>query len=181
MILDLDPDRLPILETERLRLEPLSVSDADHLYPIMGDPQVMAFWDVAEIDDLDVVAEIVGAQVEEMRRGRALFWAMRTLAEGAFLGSCDLSDIDRWHRRAEVGFMLGREAWGHGYALEAMQSVIAFAGAGGVRKLAARTHLGNRRSEALLQKLGFNEEGLLRGHILKDGERRDCRVFGLLL
>jgi ribosomal-protein-alanine N-acetyltransferase len=181
MILDLDPDRLPILETERLRLEPLSVADADHLYPIMGDPQVMAFWDVAEIDDLDVVAEIVAAQVEEMRRGRALFWAMRTLAEGAFLGSCDLSDIDRWHRRAEVGFMLGREAWGQGYALEAMQSVIAFAGAGGVRKLAARTHLGNRRSEALLQKLGFGEEGLLRGHILKDGERRDCRVFGLLL
>lgn len=181
MILDLDPDRLPILETERLRLEPLSVADADHLYPIMGDPQVMAFWDVAEIDDPDVVAGIVAAQVEEMRRGRALFWAMRTLAEGAFLGSCDLSDIDRWHRRAEVGFMLGREAWGQGYAQEAMQGVIAFAGAGGVRKLAARTHLGNRRSEVLLQKLGFSEEGLLRGHILKDGERRDCRVFGLLL
>ena len=69
----------------------------------------------------------------------------------------------------------------HGYAQEAMQSVIAFAGANGLRKLAARTHLGNRRSEVLLQKLGFTEEGLLRGHILKDGERRDCRVFGLLL
>jgi [ribosomal protein S5]-alanine N-acetyltransferase len=181
MILDLDPDRLPILETERLRLEPLTVGDATHLYPIMGDPQVMAFWDVAEIEDPDVVAAIVGAQVEEMAAGRAVYWAMRTLAAGQFLGSCDLSDIDRWNRRAEVGFMLGREAWGHGYAQEAMQSVIAFAGAGGVRKLAARTHLGNRRSEVLLQKLGFTEEGLLRGHILKDGERRDCRVFGLLL
>jgi ribosomal-protein-alanine N-acetyltransferase len=181
MILDLDPDRLPILETERLRLAPLSPEDAGHLYPIMGDPQVMAFWDVAEIEDPDVVGAIVAAQVAEMSRGKALYWAMRTLQDGEFLGSCDLSDIDRWNRRAEVGFMLGRAAWGHGYALEAMQSVIAFAGAAGVRKLAARTHLGNRRSEVLLQKLGFTEEGLLRGHILKDGERRDCRVFGLLL
>lgn len=181
MILDLDPDRLPILETGRLRLEPLGIGDEVNLYPIMGDPEVMAFWDVAEIDDPEVVAQIVAAQVETMRHGRALYWAMRTLADGAFLGSCDLSDIDRWHRRAEVGFMLGREAWGQGYALEAMQGVIAFAGAGGVRKLTARTHLGNRRSEVLLQKLGFAEEGLLRGHILKDGERRDCRVFGLLL
>jgi ribosomal-protein-alanine N-acetyltransferase len=177
----LDPDLLPILETERLRLEPLSVADAAPLFPIMGDPEVMAYWDVAEIDDPDVVSQIIAGQVEAMGQGRAMYWAMRTLAEGSFLGSCDLSDIDRWHRRAEVGFMLGRAAWGHGYAQEAMQAVIGFAGANGIRKLAARTHLGNRRSEVLLAKLGFTEEGLLRGHVLKDGDRRDCRVYGLLL
>lgn len=176
-----DFKRLPILETERLRLEPLVASDTDHLFPIMGDPEVMAYWDVPEIDDPDMVAAIVQSQVDSMAAGKALYWIMRTLASGEFVGSCDLSEIDRWHRRAEVGFMLGREAWGQGYALEAMQAVIAFAGSGGVRKLTARTHLGNRRSEAVLQKLGFDEEGLLRGHILKDGERRDCRVFGLLL
>ena len=177
----LDFGRLPILETERLRLEPLTVDDAAQLFPIMGDPEVMAYWDVAEIDDPDIVSQIIANQVDEMAHGRALYWAMRPLGSREFLGSCDLADIDRWHRRAEVGFMLGREAWGHGYAQEAMQSVIAFAGANGLRKLAARTHLGNRRSEVLLQKLGFTEEGLLRGHILKDGERRDCRLFGLLL
>lgn len=179
MILDLR--RLPILETERLRLEPLVAEDAAHLYPIMGDPEVMAYWDVPEIDDPDIVAQIVRGQVDGMAAGRAVYWAMRTLAGQEFVGACDLSEIDRWNRRAEVGFMLGREAWGQGYALEAMQTVVAFAATSGVRKLTARTHLGNRRSETLLQKLGFTEEGLLRGHILKDGERRDCRVFGLLL
>lgn len=173
--------RLPILETERLRLEPLLASDANHLFPIMGDPEVMAFWDVPEVDDPDLVAEIVHNQVEAMTDGRAIYWAMRTLAGGEFVGACDLSDIEPWHRRAEVGFMLGREAWGQGYALEAVRTVIAFAATNGLRKLTARTHLGNRRSEALLQRLGFEEEGLLRGHILKDGERRDCRLFGLLL
>ena len=106
---------------------------------------------------------------------------MRSLDEDQFVGACDLSDIDRWHRRAEVGFMLGRDAWGHGYAQEAMQAIVAFAAANGLRRLTARTHLGNRRSETLLEKLGFTEEGLLRGHVLRDGERRDCRMFGLLL
>ena len=128
-----------------------------------------------------LLPEMSAEFLARMAEGRAIYWAMRTLADGQFLGTCDLSEIDRRHHRAEVGFMLGREAWGHGYALEAMQAVIAFAGAGGVRKLAARTHLGNRRSEVLLEKLGFTEEGLLRGHILKDGDRRDCRLFGLLL
>ena len=179
MILDLE--RLPILETERLRLEPLTPHDAPSLFPIMGDPEVMAYWDVPEIDDPDIVAGIVQGQVEAMQAGRALHWSMRTLADGEFVGACDLSDIDRWHRRAEIGFMLGRGAWGHGYALEAMRTVVAYAAVSGLRKLGARTHLGNRRSEQLLEKLGFREEGLLRGHVLKDGDRRDCRVFGLLL
>lgn len=179
MILDLS--RLPILETERIRLEPLAAADAESLFPIMGDPEVMAYWDISEVDDPDIVAAIVRGQVEAMAHSKAMYWAMRTIADRAFLGSCDLSEIDRWHRRAEVGFMLGRNAWGQGYAQEAVQTIIAFAAANGIRKLTARTHLGNRRSENLLERLGFREEGLLRHHILKDGERRDCRVFGLLL
>jgi ribosomal-protein-alanine N-acetyltransferase len=33
----------------------------------------------------------------------------------------------------------------------------------------------------VLEKLGFEEEGMLRGYVERDGERRDCRLFGLLL
>ena len=179
MILDLK--RLPILETERLRLTPVSPGDAGDLYPIMGDPEVMAYWDVSEIDDPDLVGEIVLMQMAEMDAGRGIYWAMRTLAGNELMGCCDLSNIDRWHRRAEVGFLLGRDAWGRGYAQEAMSTIVAYAATSGLRKLAARTHLGNRRSETLLEKLSFRQEGLLRGHILKDGERRDCRIWGLLL
>ena len=179
MILELK--RLPILETERLRLDPLTAEYARHIFPIMHDPEVMAYWDWPEIDDPDVVAEIVRSQVDAMAGGRAIHWAIRTLDAGAFIGACDLSGIDRKHRRAEMNFMLSRDAWGHGYSLEVMRTVTAYAAVSGLRKLTARTHLGNRRSEELLQKLGFKEEGLLRGHILKDGERRDCRIFGLLL
>jgi RimJ/RimL family protein N-acetyltransferase len=171
----------PILETERLRLSPLREADAAAIFPLMRDAEVMAFWDMPESDDPDLIAAIVGGQVEEMARGAAAYWAMRTLDVDQFVGVCDLSEIDRRHRRAEVGFMLGRDAWGQGYAQEAMQAVLAYAAASGLRRLVARTHLGNRRSDSLLEKLGFAEEGLLRGHVERDGDRRDCRLFGLLL
>ncbi len=176
-----DASLLPILETQRMRLTPLAAQDAAHIFPLMADAEVMAFWDVGEIDDPDVIANLVEGQVEEMAGGRAIYWAMRALGGDQFIGTCDLSEIDRRHHRAEVGFMLGREAWGQGYALEAMQAVLAYAAASGLRRLLARSHLGNRRSDALLEKLGFVEEGMLRGHVLRDGERRDCRLFGLLL
>ena len=170
-----------ILETERLRLRPLEIVDADLLFPILNDPEVMAHWDVPEIDDPELVRAIVEGQVAAAEGGRAFHWTIRTLGEGEFLGACDVSDIDRWHKRAEIGFILRRGAWGRGYGLEAMRAVIAFAAAMGVRRLAARTHLGNRRSDALLERLGFEQEGLLRGHVLRGGEHRDCRLFGLLL
>jgi ribosomal-protein-alanine N-acetyltransferase len=175
------PLRLPILETDRLRLEPLTIGDSPLLFPMMADSQVMAFWDVAEIDDPDVVTQMVENQIDEMAKGRAVFWAIRTLADGTFIGTCDLSDIDRRHKRAEVAFMLDRESWGNGYAQEAMTAVTAYAASSGLRRLLARTQLGNRRSDSLLEKLGFQEEGMLRGFVERDGERRDCRLFGLLL
>ncbi len=171
----------PILESSRLRLEPLTQADAARIFPMMNHPEVMAHWDIGEIDDPQLVEEIVAGQLADMAVGKALHWSISTLQGDQFAGCCDLSDINRWHRRAEIGFMLARESWGQGFGLEAMRSVISFAAANGVRKLGARTHLGNRRSENLLATLGFEPEGLLRGHVLRDGERRDCRLFGLLL
>jgi ribosomal-protein-alanine N-acetyltransferase len=177
----LDPQRLPILETERLRLQPIALEDIDEVFALMADPEVMAFWDVPETQDPDLVAAIVEGQVAAMAHGQAVYWGIRALADGSFVGCCDLAEIDRWHKRGEIGFLLGRASWGLGLGLEAMRSVLAYAAANGLRKLTARTHLGNRRSELLLEKLGFSQEGLLRGHILRDGERRDCHLFGLLL
>ena len=176
-----DLSLLPILETQRMRLTPVVAEDTQYIFPLMADAEVMAFWDVGEVDDPDVIGNIVAGEVDEMAAGQAIYWAMRALSDGQFLGTCDLSEIDRRHHRAEVGFMLGRDAWGQGYALEAMQAVLAYAATTGLRRLLARTHLGNRRSDSLLEKLGFEEEGMLRGHVLRDGERRDCRLFGLLL
>jgi len=173
--------RLAILETQRLRLTPLEARDADDIFPLMDDPEVMAYWEARESDDPEIVAELVRAQVAEMADGRAIYWGIRRIADAALVGCCDLSQIERRHGRAEVGFMLGRGVGEEGYAREAMQAMIAYAATSGLKRLSARTYLGERRSEMLLAELGFLEEGLLRGHLLRDGERRDCRLFGLLL
>jgi ribosomal-protein-alanine N-acetyltransferase len=169
-----------ILNTERLALAPLAVEDTPLLYPLMSDPEIMAHWDVSAITDPDLVDLIVSRQVEMTAKGEAVYWTIRTL-DGVFLGLCDLSDQDRWHRRAEIGFMLDKAAWGQGYGLEAMKAVLEYAATHGFKRLSARTHVGNAASERLLEKLGFEAEGYLRGHVERDGERRDCRLWGLLL
>jgi ribosomal-protein-alanine N-acetyltransferase len=156
-------------------------SDWRALYPIMSDPLVMAYWDSPEIVDPEVTQHLVAAEVADMEAGRACYWTVVRAADQAFFGACDLSDLDWRHRRGEVGFVLAREAWGQGYGLEAMRAVVDHAASLGLKRLWARTHAGNDRSERLLERLGFHPEGQLRGHIQRAGERRDCKIFGLLL
>ena len=59
-----------ILETERLSLRPLAARDAERLFPLLNDPEVMAHWDVPEIDDPDLVRVIatiaVAAQMQTL-------------------------------------------------------------------------------------------------------------------
>jgi ribosomal-protein-alanine N-acetyltransferase len=170
-----------ILETERLVLRPIVAADWRALYPMMSDPLVMAHWDSPEIVDPEVSERLVAAQVDDMAAGAAHYWAVERAPDQAFVGACDLSEIDWRHRRAEVGFVFAREAWGLGFGLEAMGAVIGHAASLGLKRLWARTHAGNERSERLLARLGFEPEGYLRGHIQRAGERRDCKIFGLLL
>lgn len=176
-----ETNRLPVLETERLRLTPLTAADSASVFALMGDPETLAHRDRPENDDPDLVAEMVRIQAAENQAGRAAHWGMRPLDDDRLVGLYDLSEIDRRHRRAQVGFLLGGEAWDRGYAPEALRAVIGYAAASGLRRIMARAHVGARRSETLLEALGFEPEGLLRGHVLRAGERRDCRLFALLL
>ena len=49
-----------------------------------------------------------------------------------------------------------------------------------LERLEARIHAGNKRAKRLVMALGFQPEGRLSGHLLRDGIRHDVDVFGLL-
>lgn len=151
------------------------------MFAIMGDSETMRFWDWPPFTDRETVDEIVAGQIADMEAGRAIYWAVDLDSGGAPIGCCDLSEIDGHHRRAEVGFLFNRANWGRGYAAEAMAAIISHAfGPLDLRRLWARFHAGNERSQVLLERLGFSYEGTLRGHVLREGSRRDCILYGCL-
>jgi ribosomal-protein-alanine N-acetyltransferase len=171
----------PHLTTARLALRPLEQADSLAVFGMMSDAETMRFWDWPPFSDRAIVEEIVAHQLADVRAGNALYWAACLRGSDVVLSVCDLSEIDIHHARAEVGFLFGRAHWGRGYAAEAMETIIGHAfGRLGLERLWARVHAGNKTSEKLLTRLGFTYEGTLKGHILRDGERRDCDVYGRL-
>jgi ribosomal-protein-alanine N-acetyltransferase len=170
-----------IIQTERLYLRPIAAGDADALFEARGDAEVMRYWDWPRQDSAEAVRRIFEEHIPELGNGATLWWAVALAPGGLAIGECDLSEIDRHHGRAEVGFLFGRRHWGKGYAREAMEAVIDQGfGALGLERLWARFHAGNEASRRLLERLGFAHEGTLKSHVVRDGARRDCHLYGLL-
>jgi ribosomal-protein-alanine N-acetyltransferase len=94
------------LKTERLVLRPLEPRDARAIFVIMSDEETMRFWDWPALKDPETAAEIVAGQIADMAEGRAAYWAVALGAR--VIGSCDLSEIDLHHGRAELGFLFNR-------------------------------------------------------------------------
>jgi RimJ/RimL family protein N-acetyltransferase len=170
------------LKTPRMTLRPMRPSDGDALHAVWSDAEAMRHWDWPAIKSVTVTRNVIARQCEEAKHGQGLYWAMCLDGQRDPIGACDLSEIDTHHRRAEVGFLVAREYWGRGYALEAMRAVVAYAAnALKLERLSARTHSGNDRSARLLERLGFRHEGVLRAFVWREGTRRDCDLYGLLL
>jgi [ribosomal protein S5]-alanine N-acetyltransferase len=86
------------------------------------------------------------------------------------------SDIERYS--AEVGYWLGEEYWGRGIVSEALELVTRHLFSEvGLLRLFALPLADNAGSVRVLEKAGYQREGLLRASCVKYGERRDQLIY----
>ncbi|ODT67749.1 MAG: hypothetical protein ABS75_22930 [Pelagibacterium sp. SCN 63-23] len=81
------------------------------------------------------------------------------ILDGALIGVVGLHLLEG--QPAELGYWLGEPYWGHGYATEAAQALIAAARSAGAIELRSRARSTNMASRNVLSKLGFVETGAL--------------------
>ncbi len=162
-------------------LRPLSVADAPALLAARGDPEVMRYWDWPAQASIGEIERIFENHLPASGDGSLLWFAVALSPNGPAIGECDLSEIDHDHHQAELGFLFARTYWGKGYGHEAAQALVEYAfGPLDLERLWGRFHAGNEASQRLLEKLGFAYERTLRRHVMRDGEWRDCILYGRL-
>lgn len=106
------------LETPRLRLRAFRNSDLDAYAPICADQEVMRYLGtgvtLSRPDSWRSMANILG---HWRLLGYGMF-AVELKSSGELLGRVGFLDPPGWPG-FELGWVLGRQYWGHGYALEA--------------------------------------------------------------
>jgi ribosomal-protein-alanine N-acetyltransferase len=115
------------------------------------------------------------------QQGQPVHFAIRT-GDDALIGGCGLNDfeIGKSHR-AEVGYWLAKPLWGRGIMTAVVERVCQHAFEEfGLAKITAHVFTFNPASARVLEKCGFQQEGFLRTHFLKDDKLIDARLFALL-
>ena len=172
---------LPRLPGRRLDLRWLTQRDAPAILEIFSNSEVMKFWGTPPLRNLDAATELI-EEIHQLFRSQRLFqWGICWRETNEVFGTCTLLNVDPAHRRAEVGFALGRSAWGHGLATESLEVLINFAfDALDLHRLEADVDPENDRSLRVLERQGFRREGYLRERWHHLGEVRDTVFLGLL-
>lgn len=181
---DAPPPPPPTPTTARLVLRELQLDDAAVLAARAGDRRVARYLlEVPSPYPVALAARWIRARIAWWAEGRGLTLAITRRDDGPgapLIGSISLRRFAR-DRRAELGYWLGAEAWGHGYATEAGAAMLdAGFGALGLTRIYAQVMSGNPASCHVLAKLGMVHEGDKRQHIRKGRRFHDVAFFGML-
>lgn len=147
------------LETARLVLREFTSADVDNLVCLDSDPEVMRYLTKGRPTPRDVIENETLPWIlrtYERYDGHGS-WAVVEKSSGQFVGWVALAPpLDDGTDQAELGYRLGRQAWGNGYATEGARALIRRAFTEfEVRRVWARTMAVNLASRRVMTKAGL--------------------------
>lgn len=155
-------EKFPVIETERIILRQIHLTDASALYQVLSDPAVTEYYDDDPFTDISQAQEQIDSWLLGFERRWALRWGITLKNGGGLIGTCGLYGFHTLHLRAGVGYELAQAHWRQGIMSEALAAVCQFGfEVMELNRIQAAVMPGNMASVRLLEKLGFTNEGLL--------------------
>lgn len=145
------------LVTERLLLRPFDEEDAQDMYNLNADPEVLQYTGDIQFENLDTARAFLAAypQYERYHLGRLLLIERSTQE---VLGWCGLK-YDEECKEYDIGYRLFKKHWANGYATEAAQACIDYGfHILGISSIIGRSRIENKASIHVLEKLNMKFE-----------------------
>jgi len=170
-----------VLETAGVRLEPLAEQHREGLRLAAQAPAIWTHMPTPALGEgfdpwFDWSLKICETPVEKA-------WAVRTLDDGALVGSTRYLNIEAAHKRVEIGHTWYNPAVWAGHVNPACKFALLQYGfeALGLNRIELKTDINNTRSQAAIAKLGAQREGVFRRHMIRaDGSLRDTVYFSII-
>lgn len=149
----------PVIETERLRLRPMVVSDIPSLKEWMGDPSLYPYWGMRP-GKTDKQPELLFAKAETPTKTFHLGIEERSC--GKVIGELWIRGIEN-DRMATVSIRLAALVHNKGYGTEALLAMTKFCFAHTeLKRLQAEIDVRNLPSQRIFEKCGYQREGRIR-------------------
>jgi [ribosomal protein S5]-alanine N-acetyltransferase len=154
--------------------------DAPRLLELGSDRAVTRFFSWGPYERVEEPQAYIAGLAGKRERGEMLEFLIDHREHGP-IGVTGLSELSARDRRATVGTWFGRDYWGSGANLESKALVAALAFETlGLERLTAWANTRNGRSQAALERVGFQREGVLAAWHRHGDEVHDVVVFRML-
>ena len=171
-------------ETERLILRRPRVEDAELVYDrYASDRDVSRYlaWQLHQ--SADTTRLFLEFSDQEWQRWPAGPYLVESKADGSLLGGTGFAFETAY--RASTGYVLAKDAWGRGFATEAVRAIVDIGRTIGIVRLYALCHVDHGKSARVLEKSGFAREGVLQRYLefpnLAPGAPSDVYCYAKLL
>lgn len=173
---------IPTLQTDRFLLRRMDLDDAEAVYAILSDEDVTIDMGVSSFKSVKEAEDLIIFMNGLFDKNVAFRWGIIRKSDNKLIGTCGYNGWDTNRgSRVEIAYDLGKPYWRKGYMTEIVTGIIDFTFSEvGFHRIEAFTNLDARPSMHLLLKLGFVQDGILRGYGSSHGHYVDQRVFSLL-
>ena len=151
----------------KVYLESLSQADAEELARNANDFDIA--YNAASFGEFpypyrkEHAQNFIDYAASQAQQGAAFHFGIHLDSSGRLIGAAGVVSIDQKNRKCELGYWLGKEHWGKGYAKEAVLLLMHLSfGRLGMNRVCATTFPFNSRSIALLNSIGFKRDGVRR-------------------
>lgn len=180
-MLEVNFSPFPVLTTERLVLRKTVMTDANEIFFLRSDADVLKYIDRAPAESLDEARAFVQLITDNIDNNIGVSWAITRKEDDMLIGSIAIWRINKEHHRGEVGYVLHPAHQGKGIMHEALKAVIDY----GFRdmklhSLEANINPGNMSSQRVLERVGFVREAYFRENYFCNGQFIDSAIYSLL-
>ena len=172
---------LPVLETPRLTLRPLTMHDAADIFAYSCDPEVARYvlWNAHR--SLGDSRDYLRFVLRQYRNGEPSVWGIVSKDSGRVIGTIGYMAYVWENLPVEVGYSLARSHWNRGLMTEALQAVIdaTFQNIY-IHRIEAQHDVRNPASGRVMARCGMQYEGLLRDRVFNKNHFVDISLYAIL-
>jgi ribosomal-protein-alanine N-acetyltransferase len=171
----------PPLETDRLLLRKLTLSDAPSIFAYASNEDTTQFmlWNTHR--SLADSEAFIAWTLQRYQNGEAGEWGIELKETGRLIGTIGFTSCNPGQRRAELGYILAPQYWGRGLMPEAAARVVEFAFDNmDMNRIESCHFLSNEKSGRVMQKIGMVCEGTALQRLFAKGRFWDARQYALL-
>jgi len=114
----------PLIETERLLLREIELSDKEELFELHADPEVQMYTGEPVVTSMEEIEKAIRSRIKNYKKYG--FGRLATLIKETdqFIGWAGLAYLPEFDE-VDLGYRFKKEFWGKGYATEASKAIVA--------------------------------------------------------